>query len=72
MWIPTGREFILQNGKLEVVQNKHVATFDVCDSEFTPNPMEPNLKRFPNTNFSVLDRLSKYVFGSSTRVAPST
>ena len=49
MWIPTGREFILQNGKLEVVQNKHVATFDVCDSEFTPNPMEPNLKRFPNT-----------------------
>lgn len=72
MWIPTGREFILQNGKLEVIQNKHVATFDVCDSEFTPNPMEPNLKRFPNTNSSVLGRLSKYVFGSSTRVAPST
>jgi hypothetical protein len=72
MWIPTGREFTLQNGKLEVAQNKHVATFDVCDSEFTPNPMEPNLKRFPNTNSSVLGRLSKYVFGSSTRVAPST
>jgi hypothetical protein len=72
MWIPTGREFILQNGKLEVVKNNHVATSDVCDSEFTPNPMEPNLKRFPNTNSSVLGRLSKYVFGSSTRVAPST
>jgi hypothetical protein len=50
---------------LEVVQNKHVATFDVCDSEFTPNPMEPNLKRFPNTNSYVLGRLSNYVFGNS-------
>ena len=54
MWIPTGREFILQNGKLKVVKNKHVATFDKCDSEFTPNPMEPNSKRFPNTNFLFL------------------
>jgi hypothetical protein len=72
MWIPTGREFTFQDGKLEVVTNKNTAIFDECDSVFTPNPMEPNSKRFPNTNSSVLGRLSKYVFGSSTRVAPST
>jgi hypothetical protein len=45
VWIPTGREFILQDGKLKVVQNKQVATFDECDSDFTPNPMEPNSKK---------------------------
>lgn len=72
MWIPTGREFTFQDGKLEVVTNKNTAISDECDSVFTPNPMEPNSKRFPNTNSSVLGRLSKYVFGSSTRVAPST
>lgn len=72
VWIPTGREFILQDGKLTVVQNKQVATVYECDSDYTPNPMEPNSNRFPNTNSSVLASLSKYVFGSSTRVAPST
>lgn len=72
MWIPTGREFTFQDGKLEVVKNKNIAIVDECDSVFTPNPVEPNSKRFPNTNSSVLGRLSKYVFGSSTRVAPST
>jgi hypothetical protein len=70
IWIPTGREFTFQDGKLEVVKNTNIAIFDECDSVCTPNPMEPNSKRFPNTNSSVLGRLSKYVFGSSTRVAP--
>jgi hypothetical protein len=72
MWIPTGREFTLQNGKLEIAQAKQVETVYECDLECTPNPMEPNAKRCPNTNSSVIGRLSKYVFGSSTRVAPST
>jgi hypothetical protein len=72
VWKPTGREFILQDGKLKVVQIEHVETFYECDMDFTPNPMEPNSKRFPNTKSSVLRRLLKYVFGSSTRVAPTT
>ena len=72
MWIPTGREFTLKDGKLEITQAKQVANVYECDSAFTPNPTEPNSKRFPNTNSSDLGRLSKYVFGSSTRVAPST
>lgn len=48
MWKPTGREFILQDGKLKVVQNGQVDTFYECDSDFIPNPMVPNSKRFPN------------------------
>jgi hypothetical protein len=72
VWIPTGREFILNDGKFEIVQAKQVETVFECDLECTPNPMEPNSKRFPNTNSSFISRLSKYVFGSSTRVAPST
>lgn len=31
MWKPTGREFILQNGTLKVVQNAQVDTFYECD-----------------------------------------
>jgi hypothetical protein len=72
VWKPMGRKFILQDGTLKVVQIKHVETLYECDMDFTPNPMEPNSKRFSNTKSSVLRRLSKYVFGSSTRVAPST
>jgi hypothetical protein len=40
MWIPTGMEFIIQDDKMKVVQNKQLATFDECDLVFTPNPME--------------------------------
>ena len=71
-WIPTGREFTIQDGTLEIVQAKEVAPVYECDFDCTSNPMEPNSKRFPNTNSSVIGRLSKFVFGSSTRVAPST
>jgi hypothetical protein len=48
-WKPTGREFTFQDGKLQVVQIEQVETFYECDMNFTPNPMEPNSKRFPNT-----------------------
>ena len=71
-WIPTGREFIIQDGKLEVVKANQVEPVYECDLDCTSNPMEPNSKRFPNTNSSVIGRLTKFVFGSSTRVAPST
>ena len=71
-WKPTGREFLLQDGKMIVVKSKVVETFFDCDTAFTSNPMEPNSKRFPNAKSSVLRRLSKFVFGSSTRVGPST
>ena len=71
-WIPTGREFTIQDGKLEIVQAKQAAPISECDLDCTSDPMEPNSKQFPNTNSSVIGRLSKFVFGSSTRVAPST
>jgi hypothetical protein len=58
-WIPTGREFIIQDGTLEIVQAKQVAPVSECDFACTSNPMEPNSKRFPNTNSSVIGRLSK-------------
>ena len=72
IWIPMGKEFTFEDGNLVVVEPKQVETSFACDSVLTPNPVEPNSLRFPNTNSSVLDRLSKFVFGSSTRVAPST
>ena len=72
VWIPTGREFTLKDGELKVVNSKNVETSHECDYELTFNPMEPISQRFPNTSSSVIGRLSKYVFGSSTRVAPST
>ena len=72
VWIPTGREFTLKDGDLIIAKSRQVETSYACDSDLSSNPMEPSSIRFPNTNSSVIGRLSKFVFGSSTRVAPST
>ena len=72
VWIPTGREFSLENGRIKMAKEEPVKTVYDCISPVIPNTMEPNDKRFPNAQSSVIGRLSKYVFGSSTRVAPST
>ena len=71
-WKPTGRMFTLKNGTLEIVPNASTETISKCNSPVSSNPLEPNVKRFPYTKSSVLCRSLKFVFGSSTRVAPST
>nr|GFB70804.1 hypothetical protein [Tanacetum cinerariifolium] len=60
-WSPTGKMFD-SAGKL-VAPNGDIA----C----TYNTMEPKIKRFPNST-SLLGRLSRFVYGASTQVVPST
>nr|GFC76221.1 hypothetical protein [Tanacetum cinerariifolium] len=60
-WSPTGKMFDLA-GKL-VAPNGDIA----C----TSNTMEPKIKRFPNST-SLLGRLSRFVYGASIQVVPST
>nr|GFC26267.1 hypothetical protein [Tanacetum cinerariifolium] len=41
------------------------------DNACTSNAMEPKVKWFPNST-SLLGRLSRFVYGASTQVVPST
>nr|GFB08737.1 retrovirus-related Pol polyprotein from transposon TNT 1-94 [Tanacetum cinerariifolium] len=70
-WLPTGRLFD-QDGKL-VAPNNSESQVDCSngDNACTSNAMEPKIKWFPNST-SLLDRLSRFVYGASTQVVPST
>nr|GEU94368.1 hypothetical protein [Tanacetum cinerariifolium] len=68
---PTGRLFD-QNGK--IVDSSESESQSDCsngDNACTSNTLEPKIKRFPNST-SLLGRLSRFVYGASTRVVPST
>nr|GEY89509.1 hypothetical protein [Tanacetum cinerariifolium] len=60
-WSPTGKMFD-SAGKLVAPSG---------DIACTSNTMEPKIKRFPNST-SLLGRLSRFVYGASTQVVPST
>nr|GFC50861.1 hypothetical protein [Tanacetum cinerariifolium] len=60
-WSPTGKMFD-SAGKLVAPSG---------DNACTSNTMEPKIKRFPNST-SLLGRLSRFVYGTSTQVVPST
>nr|GFC15603.1 hypothetical protein [Tanacetum cinerariifolium] len=60
-WSPTGKMFD-SAGKLVAPSG---------DNACTSNAMEPKIKRFPNST-SLLSRLSRFVYGASTQVVPST
>ncbi|GJT90253.1 hypothetical protein Tco_1079098 [Tanacetum coccineum] len=62
-WSPTGRMFDVK-GKIIITSESE------GDNACTSNPQEPTIKRFPNST-SFLGRLSKFVYGVSTRVVPS-
>ncbi|GJS66049.1 hypothetical protein Tco_0680613 [Tanacetum coccineum] len=52
-------------GKMLDIKGKIIASSESNgDNACTPNPQEPNIKRFPNSTF-FLGRLSKYVYGAS-------
>nr|GEZ58585.1 hypothetical protein [Tanacetum cinerariifolium] len=65
-WSPSGCSFDLK-GKLFTAKETN---FPNDDKAFTSNPHEPMRKRFPNSTV-FLGRLSKFVYGASTRVVPS-
>nr|GEY94322.1 hypothetical protein [Tanacetum cinerariifolium] len=66
-WSPTGRIFDLK-GKI-IASSESESHFD-CSNACTSNLLEPIIKRFLNST-SFLGRLSKFVYGASTRVIPS-
>nr|GFB37348.1 hypothetical protein [Tanacetum cinerariifolium] len=70
-WSPTGKLFD-QDGKLVAPSNSE-SQVDCSngDNACTSNAMEPKIKWFPNYN-SLLSRLSRFVYGASTQVVPST
>nr|GFB69931.1 hypothetical protein [Tanacetum cinerariifolium] len=70
-WSPTGRLFD-QKGK--IVDSSESESQSDCsngDNACTSNTLKPKIKRFPNST-SLLGRLSRFVYGTSTRVVPST
>nr|GFC58795.1 hypothetical protein [Tanacetum cinerariifolium] len=70
-WSPTGKMFD-SAGKLVAPSNSesHVDCPN-GDNDCTSNTMEPKNKQFPNST-SLLGRLSRFVYGASTQVVPST
>nr|GFC71293.1 hypothetical protein [Tanacetum cinerariifolium] len=70
-WSPTGKMFD-QNGKLVASSNSesHVDCSN-GDNACTSNVVEPTIKWFPNST-SLLGRLSRFVYGASIQVVPST
>nr|GFA97625.1 hypothetical protein [Tanacetum cinerariifolium] len=60
-WSPTGKMFD-SAGKLVALSG---------DNACTSNTIEPTIKRFPNST-SLLGRLSRFVYGASIQVVPST
>ncbi|GJZ47572.1 hypothetical protein Tco_0601404 [Tanacetum coccineum] len=68
-WSPTGR-FFDSKGKIIISgESESQSDCSIGDNACTSNPSEPTIKRFPNST-SFLGRLSKFVYGVSTRVAP--
>nr|GFB57407.1 hypothetical protein [Tanacetum cinerariifolium] len=70
-WSPTGRLFD-HDGNL-VASSKSESQVDCSngDNACTSNAMEPKVKWFPNST-SLLGRLSRFVYGASNQVVPST
>ncbi|GJW39519.1 hypothetical protein Tco_0065364 [Tanacetum coccineum] len=69
-WSPTGRFFDIKGKIIASSESESQSDCSNGDNACTSNPSEPKIKRFPNST-SFLGRLSKFVYGASTRVAPS-
>nr|GFA43818.1 hypothetical protein [Tanacetum cinerariifolium] len=69
-WSPTGRLFDLKGKIIASSESESQSHCSNGDNACTSYPLEPKIKRFPNST-SFLGRLSKFVYGASTRVAPS-
>ncbi|GKA84742.1 hypothetical protein Tco_0806396 [Tanacetum coccineum] len=69
-WSPTGRIFDLKGKIIATSESECQSDCSNGDNACTSNPQEPTIKRFPNST-SFLGRLSKFVYGASTRVVPS-
>nr|GEV86085.1 hypothetical protein [Tanacetum cinerariifolium] len=61
-WSPTGRLFDLKGKIIASSESKSQSDCSNGDNACTSNPLEPKIKRFPNST-SFLGRLSKHVYG---------
>ncbi|GJW86381.1 hypothetical protein Tco_0161721 [Tanacetum coccineum] len=69
-WSPTGRIFDIKGKISATSESECQSDCSNGDNACTSNPQEPTIKRFPNST-SFLSKLSKFVYGASTRVVPS-
>ncbi|GKD02106.1 hypothetical protein Tco_1177080 [Tanacetum coccineum] len=69
-WSPTGRIFDLRGKLIDFSEYEYQSDSSEGDNACTSNHQEPTNKRFSNST-SFLGRLSKFVYGASTRVALS-
>ncbi|GJT28087.1 hypothetical protein Tco_0908362 [Tanacetum coccineum] len=69
-WSPTGIIFDLKGKIIASSESESQSDCSNGDNACTSNHPEPTIKRFPNST-SFLGRLSKFVYGASTRVVPS-
>ncbi|GJS14011.1 retrovirus-related pol polyprotein from transposon TNT 1-94 [Tanacetum coccineum] len=65
-WSPTGRLFDIKGKIIASSESESQSDCSNGDNACTSNPSEPTIKRFPNST-SFLGRLSKFVYGASTR-----
>nr|GEY09963.1 hypothetical protein [Tanacetum cinerariifolium] len=70
-WSPTGRLFDLKGKIIASSESESQSDCSNDDNACTSNTLEPKIKRFPNST-PLLGRLSKFVYGVSTRVVLST
>nr|GEX43879.1 hypothetical protein [Tanacetum cinerariifolium] len=69
-WSLTGRIFDCKGKIITSSESECQSDCSNGDNAFTSNPQEPKNKQFPNST-SLLDRLSKFIYGASTRVVLS-
>ncbi|GJW15913.1 hypothetical protein Tco_0020046 [Tanacetum coccineum] len=69
-WSPNGRTFDHSEKIIESSDSEYKSDTFVYDDASASNHQEAPSKRFPNST-SFLGGLSKFVYGASTRVAPS-
>nr|GFA62231.1 hypothetical protein [Tanacetum cinerariifolium] len=69
-WSPTGRLFDLKGKIIKSSESESQSDCSNSDNACTSNTMEAKNKRFPNST-SLLGKLSRFVYGASTRVVPS-
>nr|GFA06491.1 hypothetical protein [Tanacetum cinerariifolium] len=69
-WSPTGRLFDLKGKIIASSESESQSNCSNGDNACTSNNVKPKIKWFPNST-SLLGRLSKFVYGASTRVVPS-
>nr|GEW72148.1 hypothetical protein [Tanacetum cinerariifolium] len=66
-WSPTGRLFDLKGKIIVSSESKSQSDYSKGDNACTSNPLEPTIKRFPNSTFSLAGNLNMFMFLGTVR-----